>query len=282
MPNQNLFNLFQHGITGMKLLQILTLAIACTLLAPICQAQSVDEPRFVNRMLGDFATPSIIPGHTGTFSFTVNNPDQVNLTQPMENATITISIYRYATLEESMMVSNISNPPVFADSGTHEIFVDCGDILPGGQFPLALDILTKKDTPHGSYFSQSSYFVRFSLRFTYEYVNYSMASRGYFSDAQWELLKSGETGAGEINQTYLAELGYDGIIPDSAFSVRKNIPMWPFYILVGLTALSGLTAFSYHVLDNPGRYPKLEVRLLRLSGRMNMWKRTILGKLKRP
>jgi hypothetical protein len=266
----------------MKKLQILTLAIAIALLAPMCQAQSVDEPRFVNRMLGDFATPSIIPGHTGTFSFTVNNPDAANLTSPMENASISVSIYRYATLEESMMVSNITNPPVFADSGTSELIVDCGNIQPGAGFPLALDIQTRKSTPHGAYFSQSSYFVRFNLTFAYAGVNYTMVSRGYFSDAQWELLKSGETGAGEINQTYLAALGYDGIIPDSAFSVRKNIPMWPFYILVGLTALSGLTAFSYHVLDNPGRYPKLEVRLLRLSGRLNMWKRTILGKLKRP
>jgi hypothetical protein len=265
----------------MKTLQIFTLVIAVALLAPMCQAQSVDEPRFVNRMLGDFSTPSIEPGDGGIFSFSINNPDPKNLTRPMENVTISVSIYRYATLEGSIMVSNISDPPVFTNNSKSEITIEYGDIQPGDRIPISLNILTQGSTPHGAYFSQCSYFVRFNLTFAYDGVNYTMASRGYFTDVQWELLKSGETGAGEINQTYLAELGYDGIIPDSAFSVRKNIPMWPFYILVALTALSGLTAFSYHVLDNPGRYPKLEVRLLRLSGRLNLWKRTILGKLKR-
>jgi hypothetical protein len=82
--------------------------------------------------------------------------------------------------------------------------------------------------------------------------------------------------------TYLSELGYDGIIPDSAFSLRLPIPKWPFFLLVGLTVLSGVMAISFHVLDNPGRYPKAEVKLLRLSGRIAMWKMRVLDKLKRP
>jgi hypothetical protein len=259
-----------------------TLVIAIVLAASVCQAQSVDEPRFVNRMLGDFSTPSIEPGHDGILSFTVNNPDPANLTGVMEDTAISISIYRYATLEESLPVEEVDEPPVFQSSGTTMTSVVCGDIQPGGNVTLPLTIVTERGTAHGSYFSQCSYFVRFNLTFSYQGENYTMVSRGHFTDAQWELLTSGETGAGEINQTYLHELGYDGIIPDTAFSVRKNIPIWPAFMLAGLTVLSGLAAFSFFVLDNPGRYPRLEIKLLRLSGRLNLWKRRIFRMPRKP
>ncbi len=265
----------------MKAHTIFALAVVAMLLLPIARAQSIDEPRFVNRMLGDFSTPSIEPGEAGQFYFSVNNPDPFNLTGRMENAVISVSIYHYATLEESLPIGQITNPPVFSGNGTTSTQIYCGSIPPGGEFPIPLTIITDRDTPHGSYFSQSSYFVRFMLSFEYLGQNYTMASRGHFTDEEWEALKSGNTGAGEINQTYLHELGYDGIIPDSAFSVRKDIPLWPAYILAGLTVLSGLTAFSYFVLDNPGKYPRLEIRLLRITGKMNLWKRTVLRRFKK-
>lgn len=257
-------------------------AIALALLIPVAQAQSADEPRFVNRMLGDFSTPSIQPGDEGVLSFTVNNPDALNLTGIMEDAVISASIYQYATLEESLPIGEIDEPPVFMSSMATDATVICGDIQPGGSVPVPLTIATERGTAHGSYFSQCSYFVRFNLTFSYSGDNYTMVSRGHFTDEQWELLTSGDTGAGEINQTYLHGLGYDGIIPDTAFSVRKTFPIWPAAVLAGLTVLSGLAAFSYFVLDNPGRYPKLELKLLRLGGRLNLCKRRILGLLRKP
>jgi hypothetical protein len=260
----------------MKAYQLISLALAMALLIPLSQAQSIDEPRFVNRMLGDFETPSITPGGSGTFRFSVNNPDAWNLTSAMENVTVSISIYHYATLEESLPITEISKPPVITESGGTDMDVDCGDLEPGEKFPVEFNIDTEKKTPHGSYFSQSSYFVRFVLDFSYLGQNYTMASRGHFTDTEWGHLTAG---AGQVNMTYLSELGYDGIIPDSAFSLRLPIPKWPFFLLVGLTVLSGAMAISFHVLDNPGRYPKAEVRLLRLSGRIAMWKISLLDRI---
>ncbi len=251
------------------------------MLATIAQGQSIEEPRFVNKFLGDFSTPSIVPGQSGVFSLSVNHPDAFNLTSPMENASLSISIYHYATLEESLAVSSIDNPPMIVESGSPEMIVDCGDIQPGNDYPVTFTIDTEKSTPHGSYFSQSTYFVRFNLTFTYENLTYTMVSRGHFDDAMWYHLTETETGAGEINQTYLAELGYDGIIPDSAFSVKIPIPRWPFYALVALTAFVGFLAFASYVLDNPGAYPKLEVKLLRLNGRLDIYRRNILKKLRK-
>ena len=235
----------------------------------------------MNKFLDDFSTPSIVPGQSGVFSLSVNHPDAWNLTSPMENATLSISIYHYATLEESLDVSVIDNSPIIVESNSPHMVVDCGEIQPGNDIPVTFTIDTEKSTPHGSYFSQSTYFVRFNLTFTYENLTYTMVSRGHFDDAMWYHLTETETGAGEINQTYLAELGYDGIIPDSAFSVKIPIPRWPFYGLVVLTAFVGFLAFASYVLDNPGAYPKIEVKLLRLHGKLDIYRRSILKKLKR-
>lgn len=259
---------------------LLALAIAAFMLIPQAGAQSVDEPRFVNRMLGDIITPSIVPGGEGAFSLTVNNPDPLNLTGEMRNVTLVLSIYRYLTLSDDEPVDSLEHPPVIVESGAQELIVDCGDLQPGGSFPVEFTIETSKDTPHGSYFSQSTYLVRFRLSFSYGGANYTMASRGWFTDEEWELLKAGG-GAGEIDQDYLAELGYDGIIPDSGFSVRIPIPRWPFYVLLGLTCLTGFMSFYYHVMDNPGRYPRAERRFLRLAGRLDGHRRRISGMLRR-
>ena len=211
----------------------------------------------------------------------VNHPDAWNLTSPMENVTLDIQIYQYATLEESLPVSEIDNPPEIVESGSPTLVVDCGDLQPGDSYPAEFTIETEKSTPHGSYFSQSTYFVRFNLTFTYDNETYTMVSRGYFDDAMWEHLTETETGAGEINQTYLAELGFDGIIPDSAFSLKIPIPMWPFYGLVALTGLIGFLAFASYALDNPGRFPNMEVKILRLSGKLDIYRRNMLKRLKR-
>jgi len=265
----------------MKPLPVMTLILALILLAPAVQGQSIEEPRFVNRFLDDFSTPSIVPGGSGIFSLSVNHPDAINLTGQMENVSLSISIYQYATLEESLPVSSIDNPPEIAESGAPDMVIDCGDILPGASYQVEFTINTDKSTPHGSYFSQSTYFVRFILAFEYEGQNHTMASRGYFNDTQWAHLTETETGAGQVNQTYLEELGYDGIIPDSAFSVRVPIPRWPFYALMVLTAIVGFLALASHILDNPGAYPKLEQRLLRLNGGVDIYRRKLLKRFKR-
>jgi hypothetical protein len=231
-------------------------------------------------MLADLSTPSIAPGGEGTFSLTVNNPDPVNLTMPMGNVSLYISIYRYLTLSDDEPVAALDEPPVIAESGNQALLVDCGDLQPGGSFPVEFTITTSRNTPHGSYFSQSTYLVRFSLSFDYGGSNYTMASRGWFTDDEWETLKAGG-GAGDIDQAYLRELGYEGIIPDSGFSVRIPIPRWPFYVLLGLTCLTGFLAFYCHVTDNPGKYPRLERRFLRLGGRFDSHRRAAARRLRR-
>lgn len=256
----------------MRLLTLLALVLAFVSLCTVATAQSMDEPRFVNKLLDDFSTPVIVPGQSGVFSLSVNNPDPYNLTGEMHNVSLAISIYQYATLEESRLVSDIIRPPLIVESDNPNITVDCGDIQPGGGYDVVFTVSTQKSTPHGSYFSQSTYFVRFILDFEYEGDDYTMASRGHFSNEEWAHLTETDTGAGELNRTYLKELGFDGIIPDSGFAVKIPIPMWPFYALVCVTIFVGLVAVGFFVLDNPGKYPKLERPLLRVNGKVNQLK----------
>ena len=82
----------------MRFPRLLALVLVFVSLCTVATAQSIDEPRFVNKLLDDFSTPVIVPGQSGVFSVTVNNPDLYNLTGEMRNVSLAISIYQYATL----------------------------------------------------------------------------------------------------------------------------------------------------------------------------------------
>jgi hypothetical protein len=262
----------------MKLLRLVSVSVVVLFLAAFACGQSMDEPRFVNRLLGDFQPPVITPGDSGVFSFSLNNPDPVNLTQDMQNVRLNISIYQYATLEESMMIWEIDEPPIILESGDIEYEVEVASIPPGGQHQVSFTIFLDSDTPHGSFFSQSTYFLRFWLEFGYGASNYTFASKGYFSDKQWTLLTSSTDGVGAVDQAYLEQLGLDGVIPDSGFAAKpyadRPLPIWPFYLLVFLTALVGALAVAFFTLDNPGRFPGLEKPLLRINGQLIKLRRT--------
>jgi len=134
--------------------------------------------------------------------------------------------------------------------------------------------------PHGSVFSQSSYFVRFWLRFTADVSGnltvFNMASRGFFTTAAWDRATNasattpctppgcrGSSGNG-VNLTML---GVDGILPDSAFGVKEPIPRWPFYLLIAFAVFFLILAFLFWTEENPGTFPRIDVWWARSRGR---------------
>lgn len=180
------------------------------------------------------------------------------------------------------MIWEIDEPPLILESNDIEYLVETPDISPGGKVPVSFTISVGTDTPHGSPFSQSTYFVRFWLEFGYGGSNYTFASKGFITDDQWSHLTGSGSGAGSVNQTYLAELGLDGILPDSGFAAKpyadRPLPLWPFYLLVAMTVGIGLLAVFNFTLDNPGRFPRLERPLLRVNGQLIKLRRTIFGR----
>jgi hypothetical protein len=226
-------------------------------------------PRYANNILGDFVTPTVAPGQEVDFSFKLTNPYD-NDSAVMENVILMVGIYMYATQEkEEEVTSSFPHPPLLHHLAT-EWREDCYPILPGHNLSIPLPIYTSKKTPHGSYFSQSTYFVRFNLTFNFpgNSTNVVLKSKGCFTESDWNKIVSFEGNESIVNRTYLKALGVDGLLPDSSFGIKIPIPRWPLAVIVaGCIGLSFM-ALYYYVLDNPGAYPRLEKRFYYLRGKL--------------
>lgn len=231
---------------------------------------SPGSPRYANNIFSDFVTPTVAPGDSLRFEFNVTNPYD-DPGAAMHNSTLTVGIYRYATQEEVRDVDDdFDDPPVF-DIGRPEIVVDLEVLELGETERVSLDIFTKKSTPHGSYFMQSTYFVRLCLEFHFE-GNDTMVilkSKGFFTDEQWAEMVSFDPEDSIVNVTYMNELGVDGLIPDSSFGLKIPIPRWPLALLIAGCGFTAFLALYYFVLDNPGKYPRLEKRFYQLRGKLS-------------
>lgn len=231
---------------------------------------SPGSPQYANNIFSDFVTPTVAPGDSLTFEFNLTNPydDPV---AAMHNSTLTVGVYRYATQEEVRDVDDdFEDPPVF-DNGSPETVIDL-DVLDLGETErISLDITTRKSTPHGSYFMQSTYFVRLSLEFNFEGndTTVTLKSKGFFTDEQWDGMVSFSPEESIVNVTYMNELGVDGLIPDSSFGLKIPIPRWPLALLIVGCGGTAFLALYYFVLDNPGKHPSLEKRFYQLRGKLS-------------
>ena len=138
---------------------------------------------------------------------------------------------------------------------------------------ISFKIITESSTPHGGIFSQSTYFIRFWLEFEFDGGNYTMISRGYINDDDWRRLDMDDDDGSGINRTYLAEMGFDGLLPNTSFTLYTPLPGWPFYLLIIATIGTAALAINFHILDNPGKYPRLEKRLQKYGGKFNQFRR---------
>jgi hypothetical protein len=252
-----------------------TAALALSLLMVTSAFASADipdpgSPTYTNRMLNGFVTPTVSPGELVKFSFNITNtyddPSAI-----MQGAVLTMGVYRYSTQEVTLDVnSSFKNPPKIDGVGTEESR-QMNPLYPGETVRVNVDIETSTHTPHGSYFSQSTYFMRFKLTFHLgsNITPILLQSKGYFTDEQWNTMVSFSADQSIVNTTYMHDLGVNGLLPDSAFGIKVPIPKWPLGVLIGVICGLCFLALYYFVLDNPGRYPKLEKRFYYLRGKLS-------------
>ena len=235
------------------------------------------SPKYANSILGGFITPVVAPGKTVDFSFNFTNPYK-DASAPMINFTLVVGIYRYSTQEKSLNVTSSFPHPPLIDGNSTQCSVLLSSIGANTTTRVDLPIETSRKTPHGSYFSQSTYFVRFNLTFNFpgNDTQVVLRSRGFFTDEQWNTAVSFSSGDPIVNTTYLKSIGVDGLLPDSSFGIKIPIPRWPLAVLVGSIGGLSFAAVYYYVLDNPGRYPRLEQRFYYLRGKL----RELRGKSK--
>jgi hypothetical protein len=267
-------------------MRALALALCFLLVVPFLAQASAAEDfgafAKVNRLFSFRETPQLAPGESGRFTFYLNS----TYTEDVQSVRLNASIYRYATIDESAAVdAGWAYPyPQIAGStstGRREWIWTEPTLAPGTSNLLNFTVLTaadSRDMPHGSIFSQSSYFVRFWLEFTNNGTRYRIVSPGFFTQAQWTAAGVPTADCkppncrGNLNLTKLAGfLGVsrlDGITPDSAFGVKEPIPRWPFYLLIALVAVFLLLAFLFWVEENPGTFPRVETWWARTRGRV--------------
>ena len=131
---------------------------------------------------------------------------------------------------------------------------------------------TEDDTLKGTYF------VRHKITFTYLpegdslQQGFAMLSRGYYSSEQWEGF--------DYSNLYYQLDGSSGIIPDSSFSVKDPVPLWPLAALIGLCVLFGALAVVFYLAEEHGeQYPRLKKALQYWSGKFEQRRRLMQQRL---
>ena len=212
--------------------------------------------------LGNFTTPTIRPGRSGTYNFTVTN----RYNEEMKDVKLEVEVYMWATLESSRPIGRLGGPaPQFKEARATNVTRDLGTIGAHASVPASFVISTSDDTPKGTYF------VEHNLTFSHNGTNYTMLSRGHFTSAQWE-------GFAYNNLYY--QLNVSGIVPDSSFNVKDPVPMWPLGVLVGLCALFGALAVVFYLAEEHGpEYPRLKKALQYWTGKYEQRRRLLEQRL---
>ncbi|HEV8594507.1 MAG TPA: hypothetical protein VGR51_03160 [Thermoplasmata archaeon] len=252
------------------------------LVVPVAQAHTVGSPAYVNLLLQSFSTPDLAPGERGPFQVTVSNP----YPWMMRNIALLFEVYRYREIDVDRPVNASSwagpGPSFFDPAGfdhglAYAPFVQ--DLPPARSTNASFSVVTYEDTPHGSLTKQGSYFVRSRMIFELTdgvTTNTSvMMSKGWFTDAEWDraLQPCGvpDYCVGLLNMTYLGSLyglnHLDGLLPDTAFSVKERMPAWPFVLVGGVMVASLAFAVLFYAEENPGKYPRLAQWWLGLKGK---------------
>src|SRR6184192_3486091 len=166
----------------------LSLLLLAAFLAPLSAGEDFGTVGKVNKLIDIQDTPQLAPGESGRVRFLFNS----TYSETILNVRLNASIYRYATIDESIAVDTSWTYPYprIAETGSREWVWTNASILPGTSTPLEFTILTAPDShemPHGTIFSQSSYFLRFWLEFDGNVTGnlFRMVSPGFFTRAQW-------------------------------------------------------------------------------------------------
>lgn len=245
----------------------MVLVAACA--APALAQESVSAPNKIPDLF-NFHTPQIVPGDSGSYEFTVKNRYNGTLT----DASLTVEIYKWATLEEAKDIDRISSPPEIREGLRQSYTAPVFSLAHNETFKIRMTVSTSKSTPQGTYF------VRHMIQFSYSGTHLLMKSRGYFTNREWEEATTSLNGSRVVGGINLTMLGVDGILPDSSFSVKEPIPLWPLALLISLTVLFGALALVFYLMEEKG-HPLLKKRFYKGAGKLKQARRLTKQELRK-
>jgi len=231
----------------------ITILLFILLLLPFsCQSTTAADwssPGEVNKIVTEFRTPQIAPGSEGHFSFLLTNPFDVEI----KNISVLAEPYLFVHQDGTAEWGSLTHLPIMKGSSSSSGTDSISHLLPNEYQTISWQITTFPDTPHDSWPSQPIYLVRLLITFDDGTMNVSYASRGFFSDDEWTKLRStGDLSVGGVNLTYLLSLGYNGIIPETSFEVKENIPLWPVLVMAAVAILCFIYGTYLYSIRRPG------------------------------
>jgi hypothetical protein len=261
----------QQWAKSVAIVSILLMLVA-TINVGAQSTEDISSPNKVPDMSYFRTSPDTInPGTNGKLNFTIMDryPDS------MYNATLTVEVYKWATIEEAKNISKVHHPPVIKEGQDQKYEYKVGTMATMIGINIQITLETKADTPEGTYF------VRTMMTFEYGNGTYVMKSRGYFTNAQWEAATDQlnlNQSIGGINITYL---GVDGILVDTSFSVKKPMPMWPLALLIGLTVLFAVLAVVLYLVEEEKGNVRLKKMFFPQAGKVQQRKMLLEQDLKK-
>ncbi len=234
--------------------------------------EEIERPSHVPRLEFISMGDGVVPGGSAVYGFDLTNRYNAS----MENVTVTMEIYMWATQEEALPIGGIDAPPWFEATGGSGRTVSFPSVAPNGTVSVRETVRAAGGTPEGVYFTRQT--VEFDYpNFTADIFSppstrhFVMKSRGYFSQAEFESINYSDL------EGSLGALNVSGIVPDSSLSVKSPVPLWPLAIVVGLAAATGGLAYASYLADmHPEKYPRLKWQLLRWSGALRVRRVLIL------
>jgi len=218
------------------------------------------EPELVNGLVTHVDPPVFEPGNPATLSFLLTNPFHYTIFD------IEVILQPYLLVYEDGKTdwSGLVDPPTLFNATAGSSTIRITSLTPHGNITLGWSIITTPSTTRGSMFAQSVYLVKLALSFDVAGQRIFYASRGYFTEDQWNTLtETADQDPTGFNMTYLKDLGYSGIIPDISFIVRDEIPIWPAFAVVGVACFTGTIALYHHLKGDPMAAPRLYRILVR-------------------
>ena len=186
----------------------------------------------------------------------------------MENVHLTLELYRYRTLRESLDPDSIRDPPVISDAGGQTFEIDLGDIDTGQRADFTHPVRTTKKTP------QATYFIRVKLDFHVNGTDYTMKSRGHFTADEWAAATANRSVVKDVDGELISTggidldmLGVDGIVPETSITVYKPFTKIPLVIMAGLTGFVGLCALVFYMQEEKNMFPRAEWAYQRVMGK---------------
>jgi hypothetical protein len=179
-----------------------------------------DDRAFVQNLTG----AEVTAGGGGTISLEVYDP----LSEPMTGVVLAVGEYAFNAFPGNATSGvDVASAPVLSNASASalEVNASLGSIAPGHHADLAVPVQTSTSTPSGTFA------VRLSMRFVENGSSYLLASRGWFTAAEWSAATTGPNGTVDVNLTLL---GVSGILPETSILVSSNGFSYLLWTLLGV------------------------------------------------